>query len=177
MAFDGYEPPSFLATPGAMEVGIEFHSLSKTYHMTGWRLGFAAGRAEIIGGLGQIKSNIDSGVFEAIQMAGITAMADDAAWLAEMRALYTARRDVVMAGLTKIGIQAATPKATFYVWAEVPKGYTSASFASHLLENAGIVTTPGNGFGDPGEGYFRIALTVSKERLAEAMERMAKAVG
>jgi LL-diaminopimelate aminotransferase len=177
MSFDGYEAPSFLATPGAMEVGVEFHSLSKTYHMTGWRLGFVAGHAEIIGGLGQIKSNIDSGAFEAIQMAGIAAMADDTAWLAKMRALYTERRDVVMAGLAKIGIQAETPKATFYVWAEVPKGYTSASFASHLLENAGIVTTPGNGFGDPGEGYFRIALTVSKERLAEAMERMAKAVG
>ncbi len=177
MSFDGYEAPSFLDTPGAMEVGIEFHSLSKTYHMTGWRLGFAAGRAEIIAGLGQIKSNIDSGVFEAIQMAGIAAMHDDTAWLAEMRALYTARRNVVMSGLAKIGIQAATPKATFYVWAEVPKGYTSADFCSHLLETAGIVTTPGNGFGDPGEGYFRIALTVSKERLAEAMERMAKAVG
>jgi LL-diaminopimelate aminotransferase len=172
MAFDGYKPPSFLETPGAMEVGIEFHSLSKTYNMTGWRIGWAAGNAEIIGGLGQIKSNIDSGIFEAIQIAGITAMADDEAWLTEMRTLYEERRDVVMKGLAEIGIKANSPRATFYIWAEVPEGYNSTSFVAHLLEKAGIVTTPGNGFGDPGEGYFRIALTVSKERLQEAIDRM-----
>jgi LL-diaminopimelate aminotransferase len=174
MAFDGYTPPSFLETPGAMEVGIEFHSLSKTYNMTGWRIGWAAGNREIIGGLGQIKSNIDSGIFEAIQVAGIEAMADDAAWLAEMRQLYQERRDVVMSGLADLGIKAKAPKATFYVWAEVPEGYNSTNFVAHLLEKAGIVTTPGNGFGDPGEGYFRIALTVSKERLQEAIDRMKK---
>ncbi|MDT8335316.1 MAG: LL-diaminopimelate aminotransferase [Desulfurivibrionaceae bacterium] len=174
MAFDGYLPPSFLETPGAMEVGIEFHSLSKTYNMTGWRIGWAAGNSEIIGGLGQIKSNIDSGIFEAIQIAGIEAMRDDAAWLAEMRALYTERRDVVMRGLAEMGIKADAPKATFYVWAEVPAGYDSAGFVAHLLEKSGIVCTPGNGFGDPGEGYFRIALTVSRERLQEAVDRMKK---
>lgn len=172
MVFDGYEPPSFLETPGAMEVGIEFHSLSKTYNMTGWRIGWAAGNADIIGGLGQIKSNIDSGIFEAIQMAGIEAMRDDAAWLNKMRTLYTERRDVVMAGLKKLGLKADVPKATFYVWVEVPEGYTSASCVTHLLEKAGIVTIPGSGFGGPGEGYFRIALTVSKERLQEAIERI-----
>ncbi len=172
MAFDGYVPPSFLETPGAMEVGIEFHSLSKTYNMTGWRIGWAAGNHEIIGGLGQIKSNIDSGIFEAIQLAGIEAMTDDETWLAEMRKLYEERRDVVMKGMEVLGIKAKSPKATFYVWAEVPAGYTSASFVSHLLENAGIVATPGNGFGDPGEGYFRIALTVSSERLQEAVDRI-----
>jgi LL-diaminopimelate aminotransferase len=174
MSFDGYEPPSFLETPGAMEVGMEFHSLSKTYNMTGWRIGWAAGNREIIAGLGQIKSNIDSGIFEAIQVAGIAAMENDQAWLASMRALYTERRDVVMAGLRKLGIKAEKPKATFYLWAEVPKGYDSTGFVAHLLEMAGIVATPGSGFGDPGEGYFRLALTVSKERLQEAMDRLAK---
>lgn len=176
MAFDGYLPPSFLETPGAMEVGIEFHSLSKTYNMTGWRIGWAAGNADIIGGLGQIKSNIDSGIFEAIQVAGIEAMRDDAAWLREMRAHYAERRDVVMAGLKELGLKADAPKATFYVWVEVPEGYTSTSCVAHLLEKAGIVTTPGSGFGDPGEGYFRIALTVSKKRLQEAIARI-KEVG
>ncbi len=174
MAFDGYNPPSFLETPGAMEVGMEFHSLSKTYNMTGWRIGFAAGNGEIISGLGQIKSNIDSGIFEAIQVAGIEAMREDAAWLDKMQSLYAERRDVLMVGLQKMGIQARSPKATFYVWAEVPKGYDSSGFAGHLLENAGIVSTPGNGFGDPGEGYFRMALTVSKERIQEAVDRMAE---
>ncbi|MFN2366152.1 MAG: LL-diaminopimelate aminotransferase [Desulfurivibrionaceae bacterium] len=174
MAYDGYLPPSFLETPGAIEVGIEFHSLSKTYNMTGWRIGWAAGNSKIIGGLGQIKSNIDSGIFEAIQIAGIEAMRDDSAWLAEMRTLYEERRDVVMRGLAEMGIKADAPKATFYVWAEVPAGYDSAGFVAHLLEKTGIVCTPGNGFGDPGEGYFRIALTVSKERLQEAVDRMKK---
>lgn len=174
MAFDGYKPPSFLETEGAMEVGIEFHSLSKTYNMTGWRIGFAVGNSEIIGGLGQIKSNIDSGAFEAIQIAAIKAMEDDAAWVAEMQQLYTERRNVVLTGLEKLGIHADPPKATFYVWAEVPKGYNATDFVSHLLEKAGILVTPGNGFGDPGEGYFRIALTVSKERLQEALDRMAE---
>jgi LL-diaminopimelate aminotransferase len=174
MAYDGYVPPSFLATPGAMEVGIEFHSLSKTYNMTGWRIGWAAGNREIVGGLGQIKSNIDSGIFEAIQIAGIEAMRDDDAWLAKMRSLYTERRDVVTAGLAKLGLKTIIPKATFYVWVETPKGYDSAGIVAHLLEKCGIQTTPGNGFGAPGEGYFRLALTVSKERLQEALDRIAK---
>ncbi|MBU0482081.1 MAG: LL-diaminopimelate aminotransferase [Proteobacteria bacterium] len=172
MSFDGYVPLSFLEIPGAMEVGIEFHSLSKTYNMTGWRIGWAAGNASIIGGLGQIKSNIDSGIFEAIQVAGIEAMRDDASWLARMQTIYTERRDVVLNGLAKLGLKAECPKATFYVWVETPKGYDSAGTVAHLLENAGIVTTPGNGFGGPGEGYFRIALTVSKERLQEAIDRI-----
>jgi LL-diaminopimelate aminotransferase len=174
MAYDGYTPPSFLETPGAIEVGIEFHSLSKTYNMTGWRIGWAAGNSAIISGLGQVKSNIDSGIFEAIQIAGIEAMKDDAAWLREMQSLYTERRNVVIKGLNELGIKADSPKATFYVWAEVPAGYDSAGFVAHLLEKAGIVCTPGNGFGGPGEGYFRMALTVSKERLQEAIDRMKK---
>lgn len=174
MVFDGYQPPSFLETAGAMEVGIEFHSLSKTYNMTGWRIGWAAGNKQIINGLGQIKSNIDSGIFEAIQVAGIEAMRDDADWLVQMRAAYSKRRDVVMTGLKKLGLCAAATKATFYIWVEVPDNYTSTTFVAHLLEKAGIVTTPGSGFGAPGEGYFRIALTVSPERLQEAVDRIAE---
>jgi LL-diaminopimelate aminotransferase len=175
MAFDGYEPPSFLETPGAMEVGIEFHSLSKTYNMTGWRIGWAAGNEKIINGLGSIKSNIDSGIFEAIQVAGIEALEGDQQCLAEMRSIYTERRDVLVAGLRRLNIQVEPPKATFYVWFEVPPGYTSATFAGLLLEKSGIVATPGNGFGAPGEGFVRMALTVSKERLAEAVDRMTAA--
>ncbi|OGR01016.1 MAG: LL-diaminopimelate aminotransferase [Deltaproteobacteria bacterium RIFOXYD12_FULL_50_9] len=174
MAFDGYLPPSFLETPGAMEVGVEFHSLSKTYNMTGWRIGFAVGNSAIIGGLGQIKSNIDSGIFEAVQIAGIEAMRDDAAWLKEMQTLYTERRDLLVGGLRKLGLPAELPKATFYVWCEVPKNHTSASFCAHLMEKVGIVATPGNGFGAPGEGYFRMALTVSKERIEEALDRLTR---
>jgi len=174
MTFDDYVPPSFLSTPGAKDVGIEFHSLSKTYNMTGWRIGWAAGNSQIIGGLGRIKSNIDSGIFEAIQVAGIEALEGDQQCLAEMRSIYTERRDVLVAGLKKLGINVEAPRATFYVWFEVPSGYTSATFAALLLEKAGIVATPGNGFGAPGEGYVRMTLTVSKERLAEAVERMTK---
>jgi LL-diaminopimelate aminotransferase len=174
MTFDGYIPPSFLEIPGAKEVGIEFHSLSKTYNMTGWRIGFAAGNAEIIGGLGQIKSNIDSGIFEAIQVAGIEALEGDQGCLAEMRRIYTERRDVLVEGLRNLGLQMALPKATFYVWIEVPAGHDSASFAGLLLDKAGIMATPGSGFGAPGEGFIRMALTVSKERLQEAVARIAE---
>jgi LL-diaminopimelate aminotransferase len=157
-----------------MDVGIEFHSLSKTYNMTGWRIGWAAGNSKIIGGLGRIKSNIDSGIFEAIQVAGIEALEGDQQCLADMRNIYTERRDVLIGGLKKLGINAEAPKATFYVWFEVPAGYTSATFAALLLEKSGIVATPGNGFGAPGEGYVRMALTVSKERIAEAVDRMTR---
>lgn len=173
MAFDGYVPPSFLETPGAKEVGIEFHSLSKTYNMTGWRIGWAAGNEQIIGGLGRIKSNIDSGIFEAIQVAGIEALEGDQTCLAEMKKIYTERRDVLVAGLKGLGLRVEPPKATFYVWFEAPEGHTSSSYAELLLEKAGIVATPGNGFGSPGEGYVRMALTVGKERLQEAVDRIA----
>jgi LL-diaminopimelate aminotransferase len=174
MAFDSYVPPSFLETPGAMDVGIEFHSLSKTYNMTGWRIGWAAGNSKIIGGLGRIKSNIDSGIFEAIQVAGIEALEGDQQCLADMRDIYTERRDILVDGLKKLGLNVEPPKATFYIWFEAPSGYTSSAFANLLLEKSGIMATPGNGFGAPGEGYVRMALTVPKERLAEAVHRMAK---
>lgn len=175
MTFDGYVPPSFLETPGAMDVGIEFHSLSKTYNMTGWRIGWAAGNSSIIGGLGRIKSNIDSGIFEAIQVAGIEALEGSQQCVADMRATYTGRRDILVKGLQQLGLKVEPPKATFYVWFEVPPGYTSATFAGLLLEKSGIVATPGNGFGAPGEGYVRMALTVSQKRTAEAVDRIARA--
>jgi LL-diaminopimelate aminotransferase len=172
MAFDGYRPPSFLQVDGAKEVGLEFHSLSKTYNMTGWRIGFAVGNREAIAGLGAIKSNIDSGVFQAVQMAGIEALRGEQSCVAEMTRVYARRRDIMVSGLRDAGFAVASPKATFYLWVEVPEGYTSAQLATRLLEEAGLVVTPGIGFGEPGEGYFRIALTQKKERLIEAIERL-----
>ena len=172
MTFDGYRAPSFLEVEGAKEVGLEFHSLSKTYNMTGWRIGFAVGNQEAIGGLGVIKSNIDSGVFQAIQMAGIEALRGDQSCVKEMIQVYTERRDLMVSGLRKAGFDVDLPKATFYLWVRVPKGYTSTQLATRLLEETGLVVTPGNGFGEPGEGYFRIALTQKKERLNEAIDRI-----
>jgi len=174
MAFDGYRPMSFLEVPGAKEVGIEFHSLSKTYNMTGWRLGFAVGNARVLSGLGQIKSNIDSGAFSAVQWAGIKALEADQGCVAEMQKIYQARRDALIGGLRKIGLNPETPKATFYVWCPIPAAYKSRDFTTLLLREAGIVTTPGSGFGEPGEGYVRLALTVSKERIEEAVSRIGK---
>jgi LL-diaminopimelate aminotransferase len=174
IAFDGYRPPSFLQAPGAKEVGIEFHSLSKTYNMTGWRLGWACGNPELVAGLGQVKSQIDSGAFDAIQEAGIAALEGDQSFVSEMCATYQRRRDVLVEGLRKLGLEVDTPRATFYVWCPVPAGLTSAQFTMRLLEECGIVTTPGNGFGAPGEGYVRFALTVGVERLQEAVDRLAK---
>ncbi len=174
MAYDGYRPMSFLQVPGAKEVGIEFHSLSKTYNMTGWRLGFAVGNADVLNGLGQIKSNVDSGAFNAIQLAGITALEADQQCVRDMCRVYQQRRDLLLEGLERVGLRPAPLKATFYVWCPTPKGYTSTQFTELLLKEAGIVTTPGSGFGEPGEGYIRMALTVSKKRLGEAIERIKK---
>jgi len=176
MAFDGYKPISFLEIDGAKDVGIEFHSLSKTYNMTGWRIGFAVGRAEVIQALGLIKSNIDSGAFQAVQIAGIAALEGDQACVENMNREYTERRDVLVDGLIGLGLSVEKPRATFYVWIEVPEGYTSAEFTSHLLSKGGIVVTPGNGFGSAGEGYVRMALTVGNERLKEVIERI-RAIG
>lgn len=171
VAFDGYRPPSFLQAKGAKDVGIEFHSLSKTYNMTGWRVGFAAGNREAIDGLSAIKSNVDSGVFQAIQFAGITALRSDQSCVQKMIDVYTERRNFMVPEMKKAGFELDTPKASFYLWIKVPAGYSSAQLAARLLEK-GVVVTPGNGFGDPGEGYFRIALTQKKERLEEAMQRI-----
>ncbi|WP_447978663.1 LL-diaminopimelate aminotransferase [Candidatus Nitrospira bockiana] len=173
--YDGQRPASFLEVEGAKDVGIEFHSLSKTYNMTGWRLGFAVGNRQILTGLGKVKSNLDSGVFQAVQEAGITALQLDERVTDGLRAVYQERRDVLVPGLRRLGLEVELPRAAFYVWVTVPKGYTSAAFTAHLLEKAGVVTTPGNGFGQPGEGYVRLTVTTSKERLAEAVDRIGKA--
>ncbi len=174
MAFDGYRPMSFMEVPGAKDVGIEFHSLSKTYNMTGWRLGFAVGNAQMIKGLGQIKSNIDSGAFNAVQFAGMAALECDQGCVAEMQSIYRDRRNALIGGLREIGLDPEMPKATFYVWCPIPPKYNSKEFTALLLREAGIVTTPGSGFGEPGEGYIRLALTVGKARIEEAVSRMAK---
>lgn len=173
--YDGRRPPSFLEVGGAKDVGIEFHSLSKTFNMTGWRIGFAVGNKRILAGLGKVKSNLDSGIFQAVQEAGITAIQSDDQLTDGLRKLYQERRDVLVPGLKKLGLDVDTPPAAFYVWIAVPKGYTSTAFTAHLLEKAGIVTTPGNGFGAAGEGYIRMTLTTPKERLTEVVERIKKA--
>ena len=172
IAFDGYLPLSFMEVDGAKEVGIEFHSLSKTFNMTGWRIGFAVGHAEIVSALGRVKTNIDSGVFQAIQEAGTEALNHFDTPFPEIIQIYERRRDILVKGLREIGLEVDLPRATFYVWFQVPRGYTSAQFASFLIEKAGIVATPGNGFGEEGEGYIRMALTVDEKRLKEAIDRL-----
>jgi LL-diaminopimelate aminotransferase len=174
--YDGERPRSFLETEGAKSVGIEFHSLSKTYNMTGWRIGFAVGNREVLAGLGKIKSNLDSGIFGAIQEAGVVALATDEALLSGIRNTYQERRDVLYHGLKGIGIELERPRASFYLWAKVPSGFDSSGFAAHVLEKAGVLATPGNGFGAPGEGYVRFALTVSVDRIREAVERIKTAL-
>ncbi len=174
--YDNQKPLSFLQIPGAKDVGIEFHSLSKTYNMTGWRIGFAVGNKDAIAGLGKIKTNLDSGVFQAIQEAGIEALNTNDNMLKKIRDLYQGRRDALYEGLKKLGFEANKPKATFYLWAKCPKGFSSMDFTVHLLNNAGILTTPGNGFGAPGEGYVRFALTVPVKRIKEAIERIGKII-
>jgi len=177
LAFDGYKPPSFLEFPGAKEVGIEFGSCSKPYNMTGWRIGWAAGRPEVIEALGRLKSNVDSGAFQAVQYAGTVALSGPQDIIEEMSQLYAERRDIVVDGLNAMGWTLEKPKATIYVWAPVPKGYDSISFAEEVFEKTGVVVTPGNGYGDNGEGYFRVALTVSSERIEEAFTRMKETLG
>jgi LL-diaminopimelate aminotransferase len=156
--YDNERPLSFLQIPGAKNVGIEFHSLSKTYNMTGWRIGFAVGNKEAIAGLGKIKTNLDSGIFQAVQEAGIEALNTDDRDLKKIRDMYQERRDVLYSGLKKLGLE----------------GFSSMDFTVHLLNKAGILTTPGNGFGAPGEGYVRFALTVPVKRIKEAVERIRK---
>ncbi|MCX5721753.1 MAG: LL-diaminopimelate aminotransferase [Nitrospirae bacterium] len=172
--YDGKPPVSFMEIDGAKDVGVEFHSLSKTYNMTGWRLGFVVGNKDVLAGLGKVKSQLDSGCFQAIQEAGITALSLDDSVTDELRKIYQERRDTLVPGLKQLGLEVDPPPAAFYIWVTVPKGYSSASFTAHLLEKAGIVTTPGNGFGAPGEGYIRMTVCTTKERLAEAVERIRK---
>ena len=169
VSFDGYRAPSFLSAHGAMEAGIEMHSLSKTYNMTGWRIGMACGKMEVIKGLRRVKTNIDSGVFNAVQHAAIAALNGPQDCVREASAIYQERRDLLVGGLRELGFPVALPQATFYVWMPVENGF---EFARRLLNEAGIVVTPGVGFGGYGEGYVRFAITRSKERIEEALNRM-----
>jgi LL-diaminopimelate aminotransferase len=174
IVFDGYRAPSFLATPGAKEVAVEVYSLSKGFNMTGWRCGAVVGNAEALESYWQLKTNIDSGVFGAVQLAGIAAMSPDAdAEVASMNELYRRRRDLVCEALAKIGIPVRPPHSTIYVWAPVPEGFeSSAAYCEHVLEATGVVMTPGAVYGPAGEGWFRISLTTPDERLLEAVERL-----
>ena len=172
IAFDGHRPFSFLQVEGAKDVGIEFHSLSKTFNMTGWRVGMAVGNRQVLAALGSIKSNMDSGAFQAVQEAGVAALAISEEVSAENSAIYQLRRDTLIEGLSGIGMEVEPPRASFYVWPRVPSGHTSASLVATLIDNAGIVCTPGSGFGAAGEGFVRFALTTGVERLREGIERM-----
>jgi len=170
--YDGYVAPSFLATPGAKEVGVEVFSLSKGYNMTGWRCAAILGNAEAIQTYWRLKTNVDSGLFEAIQMAGVAALEGPAGPLEEMNRTYARRRDLVVSALGAIGVDVASPKGTIYVWAPVPEGHTSTSFCELVLEEAAVVISPGSMYGPSGEGFFRIALTAPDDRIEEAVERM-----
>ncbi len=166
------KPLSILQIEGAKDIAIEFHSLSKTYNMTGWRIGMAVGNEELVKALGKVKTNIDSGQFNAVQEAGITALNMPEEELDKLRAIYRERREVMTKALKKLGLKPLESDVTFYIWTRVPEGYSSADFVGRLIDEAGIVCTPGNGFGDAGEGYFRISLTVPTERLLEASKRI-----
>lgn len=174
IAYDGYRAPSIFQVEGAKDVAIEFHSLSKTYNMTGWRVGFAVGNREIVAGLGRIKTNVDSGIFQAVQWAAMAALDGSQDCVEENKRIYEQRRDVLVEGLRRAGLEVRPSKATFYVWVKVPQGYTSKDFAGHLLKGAAIVATPGVGFGPHGEGYVRMTLCAPVERIQEAVERMVK---
>jgi LL-diaminopimelate aminotransferase len=170
--YDGYVAPSFLATPGAKEVGVEVFSVSKGYNMTGWRCAAILGHADAIQSYWRLKTNVDSGLFEAVQIAGATAISGPQEPLAEMNATYQRRRDLVVSALGAIGVDVKPPKGTIYVWAPVPSGHTSTSFAEAVLEEAAVVVSPGSMYGPSGEGFFRISLTTPDDRIEEAVERM-----
>ncbi|HAA29290.1 MAG TPA: LL-diaminopimelate aminotransferase [Cyanobacteria bacterium UBA8553] len=172
MTYDGYKSPSVLQVEGAKEVALEFHSLSKSYNMTGWRVGFVVGNAIAIQGLNQVKTNVDSGVFKAIQQAAIAGFKTTQEQLQEVTSVYQNRRNIIVAGLKSLGWPIEAPKGTLYIWVPVPQGYSSAEFVTLLLDKCGIIVPPGNGYGENGEGFFRIALTVPDERMHEAIQRM-----
>jgi LL-diaminopimelate aminotransferase len=174
VAFDGFRPPSLLQIPEAREVGIEFHSLSKTYNMTGWRIGMAVGNSELIDALFRFKSNLDTGVPQAIQLAAIEALTGPQDSIGKRNTIYQRRRDRLVQALNDIGLKARLPKAGFYIWARVPNGYTSAQFTTELLDKANVAVTPGTGYGSNGEGYVRLSLTVPDDRLDEGISRLLK---
>jgi len=172
VAFDGYKPISFLEVPGAIDVGLEFHSLSKSYNMTGWRVGTAAGNREMIDALMVVKSNLDSGIPNAVQYMGIEALKSSEEEIGRRNLIYESRRDRVVASLNRIGLRVDPPRASLYVWARIPDGFTSAEFAELILEETDVVVTAGNGYGPSGEGYIRLSLTISEEDLDEGLKRL-----
>jgi LL-diaminopimelate aminotransferase len=172
ITYDGYRAPSFLETPGATDVGIEVFSLSKTYNMTGWRSGAVVGNADLIQAYWQLKTNLDSGMFEAIQEASVAALVSDQSSVADMCAIYQRRRDTLVSALKRIGLEVNAPKGAIYIWACVPEGETSASFTEKVLEEAAVVISPGAAYGAAGEGFVRMSLTVPDDRLNEAADRI-----
>ncbi len=176
VTFDDYVAPSFMETPGAIDVGIEFHSLSKTYNMTGWRIGSAVGNPELIDGLLRVKSNLDSGISQAVQYMGIEALENiNSDWITSNNEIYKRRRDRMVSVLNSIGLIVPTPKAGLYVWAKCPDGWTSASLAAELLDKHSVVVTPGRGYGEYGEGFIRLSLTTPDDRVEEGLNRLASA--
>jgi LL-diaminopimelate aminotransferase len=176
-SYDGYVAPSFLAAPGAKQVGVEVFSLSKGFNMTGWRCAAVLGNADAIASFWRLKTNVDSGLFEAVQLAATAALGGPRGPIEEMNAIYVRRRDLVVAALADIGVELEPPKATIYVWAPVPRGHTSVSFAELVLDQAAVVVSPGSMYGPSGEGFFRISLTTPDDRIAEAMARMREHLG
>jgi len=174
VVYDGYRPVSFLEANGARDVGVEFHSLSKTYNMTGWRIGMVVGNATMVDALKRLKSNLDSGISQAVQYAAITALEGPQNCIDEHNAIYQRRRDLVVDKLRNIGLEVQLPKASLYVWAKVPAGYTSGEFATDLLEQVGVVVTPGAGYGEHGEGYVRLSLTLNDVALVKGLSRLAE---
>ncbi len=172
VAYDGYRPVSFLQAPGAREVGIEFHSLSKSYNMTGWRIGMAVGNADLIEALRRVKSNLDSGVAQAVQQAAIAALEGPQDCIREHNEIYQRRRDRLVPVLRQMGLKVEPPKASLYIWAKIPQGNTSKSYAERLLEETGVVVTPGNGYGQQGEGYIRLSLTISEVNLEKGLAKL-----
>lgn len=172
ITYEGYKPISFMEVEGAKDVGVEFHSLSKTFNMTGWRIGFVVGNKDIIKGLTKVKSNIDSGIFRAIQYAGVEALRQGPVHLSEANKIYQERRDIIVNGLRKVGWEVDSPRATFYIWVPCPPGRTSKELAMWLMEHTYIIATPGNGFGKNGEGYIRFSLTAPTEKIREAVRRI-----
>jgi LL-diaminopimelate aminotransferase len=172
VAFDGYKAPSFLQVPGAKKIGVEFHSLSKTYHMTGWRIGMMVGNADMVNALFKVKSNLDSGIPQAIQYAAVEALRGSQEHIAKHNAIFQRRRDKLVKVLNEVGLKARMPKATFYIWAKISQGYTSMDFTKKLLDEVGIAVTPGTGYGKGGEGYIRFSLTISDDRLEEGVNRL-----
>ncbi len=172
VAYDGFRPPSFLQAPGAMDVGIEFHSLSKSYNMTGWRIGMAVGNETLINALFRVKSNVDSGINQAIQQMAITALEGPQDCIEEHNAIYQHRRDLLVEALRACGMRVQTPLGSLYIWARIPDGYTSAEFAARLIDDIGVVVTPGSGYGKYGEGYVRLSITTPDDRVEEGARRL-----